>query len=566
MKTKKMMVTALIALLSLTLTVNVFAAGRRQSGGTTGGTEGIVTLDVYSGPANVSGIQANKYWTDILKEDLNIQLNILPQNSDLFNAMMASGQLADVVIVHEYAQSIDMIKAGLLLNMDEQRAKLPNVYANIPTAIQYMRDNVSNGTGNLYALPNNITSRPQQMGTLNYGPYLRWDYYKEQGSPVLNEIEDYLPLLKKMVDAHPVNDAGQKVYGLGAWTDWDGNSNGAVMMLGGYIISFYGTERERFVYMEADYRNNTTRSILDDNSLYKRGLKFWFDANQLGIMDPDSVNQTWNEHQEKASAGRYLFSTFSFGWGDFGTQEQAQQKIGFKLVPFTNEKQVLDPPNYVGTSWSYHIAKNAKNMDAALRLVDYMYSYDGTLNLNLGRKGVYWDQDSSGEPYITQLGWDIRNRSREFPNGGFVGEGLDTINSFGLLRRNIHPTLKRELSTDDWIKKDFAPPDTALVADWKATMKAEDDLDYFNQHNILVQKPFSPIGVPPDDMLQIAARVGQVIQPMSWQMVYARDEAEFNRLWADMVQRAKGMGFDTVVQWYVNEFNRAKSSSAKYAQ
>jgi putative aldouronate transport system substrate-binding protein len=564
MKTKKLMVTALIALLSLTLTVNVFAAGRRQSGGTTDGSGDLVTLDIYSGPANTSGIQANKYWTDILKEDLNIQINILPQNSDLFNAMMASGELADVVVVHDYSQSIDMIKAGLLINLDDQKAKLPSVYANIPTAIQYMRDNVSNGTGGLYALPNNVTNLPQQTGTLNFGPYLRWDLYKEQGSPVLNEVEDYLPLLKKIVDAHPTNEAGQKVYGLSGWSDWDGNVNGAFMVVAASICSLYGGEQ--FMYIEADYRDNTIRSILDDNSWYKRGLKFYFTANQMGIMDPDSVSQGFGENQVKATAGRTVFSWWSWGWGDFENQEKIQQKIGYKLVPFTNEKAVLLPPNYVGNTWSYHIAKNTKHLDAALRLVDYMYSYDGILNLGLGRKGIFWDQDSSGEPYVTQLGWEISNRAREFPNGGFNGEGLGAINSFGLLRRNIHPALKRGMDTDGWIKKDFAPPDTALVADWKSIMKAQDDLDYFKQHNMLVQKPFAPMNAPPDNILQINGRVGQVIQPMSWQMVYARDEAEFNRLWADMVQRAKGVGLDTANQWYIDEFNRAKSSSAKYAK
>ncbi|MDR2376416.1 MAG: extracellular solute-binding protein [Treponema sp.] len=566
MKTKRMTIAVLTMFLSLVLAVSAFAAGRSQSGA--GGTtsDGLVTLDVYSGPANTSGIQANSYWTDILKEDLGVQLNLLPQNRDLFNAMMASGELPDVVIVHEYAQTIDMIKAGLLLNLDEHRAKLPNAYANIPTAIQYMKDNVSNDTGNLYALPNGITNRPQQVGNLNYGPYIRWDLYKEQGMPVLNEIEDYLPLLKKMVDAHPTNEAGQKIYAFGGWTDWDGNANGATMFAAGILPRLYGGDRESYLYMEADYANNITRSILDDNSWYKRGLKFFFTANQMGIFDPDSINQTWSEYQTKATAGRILFSWWSWGWGDFGTQERSQQKIGFRLVPFTNLKHVLDPPSYTGSSWSYHIAKNTKNLDAALRFVDYFYSYDGILNLALGRKGTYWDQDSSGEPYITQLGWDIRNRVREFPNGGFVGDGLNVINSYGLATRNVHPVLKRELSTDDWIKKDFTPPDTALVADWKSIMKAEDDLDYYRQHNMLIQRPFAPMNPPPDNILQIAARVGQVIQPMSWQIVYARDEAEFNRLWTDMVQRAKGVGVDTVIQWYTDEFNRAKTSSAKYVK
>ncbi|MDR0669196.1 MAG: extracellular solute-binding protein [Treponema sp.] len=559
MKTKKLMAGALPALFSVVLAVNAFAAGRNQ-GGTTGGSGGIVTLDVYSGPANTSGIQANSYWTDILREDLGIQINLVPQSGDLFNAMLASGELADVVIVHNSSQTLDMLRGGLLLNLDEHRAQLPNLYANIPSAVQYMRDNVSNGTGALYAVPGNVSNRPQQAGKLYFGPYLRWELYKEAGMPVINEIEDYLPLLKKMVDAHPVNDAGQKNYGLIGFPDWDDGK----MFLASLISSFYGGSTGQF--HEIDYTTNTTRSILDDNSWYKRGLKFWFTANQMGLVDPDSVNQGYPDYLVKATAGRLFFCWWAhpWGWGDFDTPDRAQQRIGYQLVPFTRQKQNLGTPGYVGTTLA-QVSKNTKKMDAALSFLDYMYSYDGVLNLYAGRKGIFWDQDPSGEPYVTQTGWNIRNRVRDFPNGGKEGDGIWVINWHGL-GGVLHPALNREIFTSDWIKKDFAPQDTALVADWKALMKAEDDLDYYRQHNMLVQVPFAPMNAAPDNILQIAARVGQVVQPVSWQMVYARDEAEFNRLWADMVQRAKGVGIDTVVQWYADEYNRARTSSAKYAK
>jgi putative aldouronate transport system substrate-binding protein len=565
MRTKKLMTTALAALFSMVLAVNGFAAGRRQGGNET--SSGLVTLDVYSGPANTSGVPPESYATAILKEDLGIQLNLLPQNRDLFNAMMASGELADVVVVHDYAQTEDMIRAGLLLNLDDHRVQLPNAFANIPTALQFMRDNVSNGTGGLYAVPNNVTSRPQQSGYVRFSTYLRWDFYKEMGMPVINDFEDFLPIIKKMVDTHPVNEEGQKVYGLIGWNDWDGNTSGATMYLSSIIADFLGGEHagETNAFLEIDYVNNITRSLLDDNSYYKRGLKFWFAANQMGLVDPDSVTQTSAEAGEKATAGRSVFALGSWGYGSFNTRERAEQGIGFVQVPFTRQIVSLESPTYAGGTWSYHIAKNTKKLDAALRFLDYMCSYDGTLNLSLGRKGVYWDQDSSGEPYITQLGWEINTGARDFPNGGRLGVGLSFLNSNPLSTRNIHPALNRELSTSDWIKKDFAPPDTALTAEWKSTMNALDDMDYFIRHNKIVQKPFAPMNAPPENILQIAARVGQVIQPLSWQMVYARDEAEFNRIWADMVQRAKGVGIDTVVQWYADEYNRARTRSAKYA-
>lgn len=44
----------------------------------------------------------------------------------------------------------------MLVNLDEHLDKLPNVTANVPEAIEYTRDNRSNGTGNLYVIPSSI--------------------------------------------------------------------------------------------------------------------------------------------------------------------------------------------------------------------------------------------------------------------------------------------------------------------------------------------------------------------------------------------------------------------------
>jgi putative aldouronate transport system substrate-binding protein len=425
-----------------------------------------------------------------------------------------------------------------------------------------MRENVSNGTGNLYALPNKVGNRPQQIGTLNNGPYMRWEYYKEQGMPVINEIEDYLPLIKKILDAHPVNEAGQKMYGLVGFNDWDANAR---MALSEYVGNFYAVQLPA-IPVEVDYKNNSIYSMLEDHSYYKRGIKFWFTANRMGLLDPDSVNQGWNDYLTKVNAGRIIFNFWPWGSGEFNTPARAEKGIGFQMVPFTNEKLLLPTPDYIGGMWSYQIAKNTKKLDAALRFVDYMYSHEGTLNLRLGRRGVAWDIDEAGEPYLTRLGWDIRTRAREFPNGGYFDDGLKVINSWGLSTLSVNPIIKKDLEEGGWIKKDFAPADSSLVSDWKKSMNAEDDLDYFRKHNILVPQSYAPLNAAPDNIMQIATRIGSVVQQRSWQMVYAESEAEFNRIWEEMQRQAKDMGADTVIQWYKNEFNRSLEANAKYTR
>jgi putative aldouronate transport system substrate-binding protein len=332
------------------------------------------------------------------------------------------------------------------------------------------------------------------------------------------------------------------------------------------IASFYGGELFGGT-IEVDYEGNNAGGILDDRSWYKRGLKLWFTANQMGILDPDSVNQGWNEYLEKTSAGRNLLSLWPWSSGDFNTPERARAKVGFKLVPFNKEKQTArgNGPNYVGASWSWHVSKKTKKLDDALKFINYMWSYDGLWNMAYGRKGVYWDAGADNKPFMTELAYKINDRIQEFPNGGYAWDGINVINSAGInVNRMIHPVYGIG-NRDLWEKKSFAPQDNALTADWKAVMNARDDFDYFTRHNMTTEQPFAPMSPAPDNILQIMARVGQVVQPASWQMVYARNEAEFNQIWQDMVTRARGVGMDTAVKWYIDEYNRAKSFGSKYA-
>jgi hypothetical protein len=95
-------------------------------------------------------------------------------------------------------------------------------------------------------------------------------------------------------------------------------------------------------------------------------------------------------------------------------------------------------------------------------------------------------------------------------------------------------------------------------------MGAKDDMDYFIKNNMLVEPPYAPMPVAPEDIQLLERRIGEVVQPASWKMVYARNEAEFNSIWADMVSQAKGLGVDRINQWYLDAYNTAKSFGAKY--
>ena len=52
------------------------------------------------------------------------------------------------------------------------------------------------------------------------------------------------------------------------------------------------------------------QGMLDDNGYYMEGVKFFFDANKMGLLDPDSLTQKYSDVTNKYKDGQVLFAQF----------------------------------------------------------------------------------------------------------------------------------------------------------------------------------------------------------------------------------------------------------------
>ncbi|MBQ8654703.1 MAG: hypothetical protein IJ507_07165, partial [Clostridia bacterium] len=65
-----------------------------------------------------------------------------------------------------------------------------------------------------------------------------------------------------------------------------------------------------------------------------------------------------------------------------------------------------------------------------------------------------------------------------------------------------------------------------------------------------------------DDMIMTKAALKDVIVPASWQMIYAKDEAEFDKIWADTKAKCESLGLDYVIQYKTDDINAALATVA----
>jgi putative aldouronate transport system substrate-binding protein len=423
-----------------------------------------------------------------------------------------------------------------------------------------MRDLKSNGTGKLYALRYSVTNTPQTRGNNWWGPAIRWDYYKELGYPKANEIEDFLPIVKTIVERHPVNEDGQKVYGMSL-----GGYYGTGVVT--YLLRTLGYNKGLGGNLLLDHRTDKVVSFFEKETGY-RSLKFFFTANQMGLMDPDSITQADTAQMNaKYMAGRAVFSVMAESYG-FNTPERTAAGIGIMPVFFTNELQTKNAETYyTGERTGIAISANTKNLDKALAFLDFMYSWDGAWELKCGPKGVTWDLDADGEPYWTELKLQIDNNpDTKLPNGSVWGSIDAIISGVPLGRQEKHPVYKRTLDatwgTGDWIDKPWYPRLTKLQEEWNTYMNAEDQIDYLTKNNMIRDSPYAPMPTAPEEIRLMEARIAEVV--VHQKLMYAKDEAEFDAVWNDMVAQAKDRGLDTVQQWYRQAYAEARAAGAKY--
>lgn len=533
-----------------------------------------VQIDVFSLPANESGLYDQTWWGQLITEKTGAVVNLLPsggdQGSQKLQGMIAAGELPDVVIFQDPNDIVNAARANLLVNLDDHLDMLPNAVSNISGAMQYYRDSYSNDTGKLFALPNNVG--PQDEGDApDYAGYIRWDLYKQIGMPAVNTMEDYLPILKQMQEVEPATADGKKVYGFSLFKDWDGLSMANAMTFCNIYGIDVGDGLGGFPFLQGDYTTFEAMNILDPESEYMRTVHFYYEANQMGLVDPDSLTQTFDSAKAKCTEGRVLFSWWNWFCDGFNTAENqnAENPVGFMSVMPKDAKACLAPQYSLGDPWAFAIGANTKKLDTCLRYVDFMYSTDGLQELINGPKGVTWDIDTDGKPYIKDDAWTyVEDPSAELPGGGTLSDGTAIINSIGLSGAFINPATDAPINYTLWdlSKEHMQSNPTALLQDWQATYGYDTVNDYLKDNDMVsyytIDYQFAPL--IPNDIDSIATSIGDIVTTYSWQMVFAEDDAQYQGLYDEMMEKANGLGLDTVYDWSVDAWEQARDTAEIY--
>ena len=554
MNLKKKIVTGL---LGVSLIASLVACGSEKKESKTDKNE-VLTVDVYDGLANYMGIQKG-WFAEIVKEKFNIELNIIAPNvagngDTLYQTRTAAGDLGDLIIVDNGKQYNELVQGGLLYDSTDLYKKMDNLQK-YDAAVQHLND----GSEGIYGFPTSVSSlsptTPSEGLELNYGAYIRWDLYGKENYPEMNAIEDLLPVLEKMQKANPTTESGKKVYAFSLFSDWDGNMMNMAKQLG----ALYGYDELGFVLAKAD--GSDYQSIIDSDSQYVRALKFYYEANQMGLVDPESTTQNYDTMYSKYQDGQVLFSWWPWlGQAAYNTTANLSKGEGFMLAPIKDQTIFSYGAEVYGGKQFIGIGTKAKDPERLAEFVDWLYSPEGALantsqtQGSAGIEGLTWEMNKDGLPELTEFGKEaLLGGDATVPKeygGGSYKDGVSALNVNTVLGIDINPDNGYPYNYTMWETYQKENTDS-LKQDWTKQMNgAETTLDYLETSKQIEVAPGASY-VAPEDNSEISVLRNQIkstIIEYSWKMSFAKDDKEFNKLLKEMQDTANGLGYEQVLE------------------
>lgn len=521
--------------------------------------EDFIVVDVFDALANMQGIQSG-WFAKIVKDKFNMELNIIAPNATgcsdtLFDIRTASGTVGDIIICGtEDGDLQKLVDEGLILDMSDMLAGKPIMQ--YQGAIESLNEKLTQD--GIFAIPSEISglpaTQPSEGLELTYGPYLRWDVYAAIGYPDMSTLEDLLPVLDQMRQELPNTEAGNKTYGFSFFRDWDGNLMNAAKQ----PACFYGYDEFGFVLARAD--GSDYQSIIDKDSLYMRNIRLYYNANQLGLVDPDSSTQSYMEMSEKYKDGSILYAPWP--WlcqSEFNTIENKSRGKGYMLAPIDDMQIFSYGCNTRGNQKTViGIGSQAEDPQRMADFIDWLYSPEGIQiacaqqsDGTAGPKGLTWEMGDKG-PYLTDFGRKaLLGNNTKVPGewgGGTWEDGVSQLNFKVISQNDLDPdgypyyyNLWSSYLTMD---------DTPLDLDWRTHLNTDAGTTrgYLEENDQIIVAPGSDYILPPatSDILAIRSQCRSVIVDYSWKMIFAKNNEYYQALYEEMLNKVHAFGYDKV--------------------
>ncbi|MBD5128814.1 MAG: hypothetical protein HDT43_02650 [Ruminococcaceae bacterium] len=529
--------------------------------------ENTVTLEVYSQLSNYSGKQLG-WFADIMKEKFNVELNIINNPDGTFATKMESGNLGDIVVFGATDQFSQAAQAGLLLDWDDEDILAdfgPYISENLQPALDKVK-NMSIGEdadgnpiplGKNYGYGHDVATDPTQTKMQDYWPSLRYDLYEQIGKPEIKTLDDYIEVFKKMKEVCPTSDSGKETYAVSLFSDWDGD----MVMFVKTIGALYGYDE--FGLGLYDCATNTYQDVLQEGGWYLTALKWYNKLYQEGLLNPNSMTQKYDDVASQLVDGATFFNQFKWMGADlYNTPEHVADGKAMYCVPPADSANLVEGLNIYGGERIWSIGSKTQYPELCMAIINWFSTPEGTMTIKYGPQGTTWDYNSDGKAYLTDQGLQaMTDKKGVVINGTTFEDGEFKINNTTMSLDDVNPLTGERYNWEYWSTTSTDYPDIQKSwQEWSGFTTADEYL----AGRTVVNVKSTYTGTPKDQDLQaVWDQVKQCVKDGSWKAIYAKDDAEFDSIVAQMRSDAEAYGYAQCVEFQTNEANLRAAAVAE---
>jgi ABC-type glycerol-3-phosphate transport system substrate-binding protein len=486
-----------------------------------------------------------------VKLDFTPDLNVTDRAEKLA-VMLAGKDLPDIVVFNALTDRAKVNSAKAALPLDDLVAKYgQDIQKNAGKALQISKMNNSDETHALYYLPGHVGNVQFSPNVNDNSWNLRWDLYKKLGYPQMNTLDDLLGVLGKMMQLEPNNKDGKKNYGLGlnlsdAWGQL--MIDKAIANLQGFVQA-----SSNDVYVDMGTGQPVPR-VSDPNSIFWKSMQFYNKAYQQGILDPESATMKYNTITDKYKTGRYFASTtyWSLGGADAQFIAGGEPDKGFVpfMVDYNKQNIYVGQATYNGDQFEMFISKNTKHAEAAIKFVNYLFSYEGAELMMNGIEGKHYKMEN-GVPMVT----DEELAARKADPKHYLQTGIGKYNN--LLR--FTPQKDPKGYPANFIN---VPETQAKLA----TKVQKDFMDHYGYKT--VTEPFTKIPkyvfdtsllgsistVPGSDIQAKEQQLDAYLLANIAKVIYQKTDADYEKAKAKFLEEYKAKGAADVFGYYKDKY------------
>ncbi len=567
----------------LLFAASAWANGSQEQAGTAGSTASgnePVTLTMWNSEVPTAGIQQN----DVAKEIARITgvtLNIVQGDAQKFKVLVAGNDLPDIIYTNPAQQQVapsTLIDGGQVIALDDLiNAYGTNIKKNFPERLQYSKSFLSNGKNKTYWLPVNSYRGDPNKPNVNYtiggvGNMIRWDIYAKIGYPEIQTSDDFLKVLRQMLDAYPTTEEGKTVYGISGWSDW------------GIWPWFVSNTQENAQYGFSNdvlFNRATGESTISYNDpKFWDSVSFFNKASRMGLLDTEAFTMKADNFWQKAQNGQVLmaYASWQTNWINQYFVSSGHPERGFEKVPIDGNPYVEgivspDAPLGKGQDYANAITANCKLPVRAIKLLDFFNSDAGARLIYSGIKGTHWEivngvakptadflKSVLSDPnYRTKAGTTLYNKSSFAADIQVLGDGFpaDLMQSNDQKAANVLPIDKQY--TDYWgkkLSKAYAFPGQVLLDLWKqGKIKT---FTKFWLFPLLVQEPS-------DEIKRTIAQIDEYMKVQIPRAILTTTDADYAAQKAKIMQDIKAMGFDKAEAAILDTYKTAAQQASKLA-